>query len=1107
MQPVTRIHDIPGQARLPVEVAVLGDVATRRDGALVPLAGARARSLLVALARQPGRRRSVAALVEDVWGDAPPKSPANALHTQVSRLRTVLPDGVLDAGPAGYRLTLSAEQVDLARARQLAREAGEQHADGDHLGAVETVQLAGALWRGEPGADLPDGDLARDLAREAASYRDALAATELTALLALGEFERALPKARAAAEAARLDEGSHAVLMECLHGSGRSNEALEVFAGLRDRLADRLGADPSARLVDLNAAILRGGVEPAIRAVRDDVDDVSAIRVSERATLPNVIGLRAAPNRLLGRTEDLEALESLLERSRVVTVLGPGGTGKTRVAHALGAHVAEQMPVALVELASVRSGEDLVAAISGTLGLSESDLRPGALTRAHIHDARQRLRDALSTGPSLLVLDNCEHLVDDVAEVVSDLIGASDQLTVLATSRSPMSITAEAVYPLPPLAIGDEKSPAAELFRSRALAVRPSARLDPSEVTQLCRTLDGLPLAIELAAARVRTMSVEEINARLVDRFALLRSGDRTSPARHRNLHAVIEWSWNLLEESERAALRRLCRFPSGFTLDAATTVAQWGGVEDAADALEGLANHSMLSVVEPASGTDSFGLRYHMLETVREFGEEQLLAGTNASEAEEVRRRTARWAEQLSQKVVRDFLAGKQTSVAHCVRAEHENLRAVLRHALAEKQVRTALTVFPVLGGVWAACGAHSEVSTWAPRLLDLDGSALSPDEVPGDHLAISYVLAAVHVTTDGNVRPVAIARTRLRRLLAARQDISERLRIAASLVLTPATGRGVSRLLATAVRSDDPDARILALIARASLRQNNGDLYGSESDAKRALALTEEPDSWDHALLSQHLGSVCAQSGRYAEAIAYYRRSAEGLWKLHLYDENLQVRGFLVAAMVGDGQMDQARSELERLRPAHRGGLARADDPHNQASLAMGTAEADLAAGLVDQGLAEYRRAAACAGNLEVSLGVDLYEIMVAVAAVDAHALAGRIESIADLADRLPSVAVARLGPGGFPDLTLVGAVACAVGTVDIAGRDPDRGLRLLALATRVAARQDCPSMRLDRHLTRARTVLGDADVATALASVEGTPRAAAYYEILDILAALGS
>ncbi|WP_245814003.1 AfsR/SARP family transcriptional regulator [Rhodococcus marinonascens] len=1105
MQPVTSVPDIPASTRLPVEVAVLGDVATRRDGALVPLAGARARSLLVALARRPGRRRSVAALVEDVWGEEPPKSPANALHTQISRLRAVLPYGVLESGTAGYRLTLTAEQVDLARARQLARAAGEQHADGDHLGAIETVQLAGALWRGEPGADLSDGDLARELVSEAASYRDALAATELTALFALGEFERALPKARAVADAAPLDEGAHAVLMECLRGGDRSNEALEVFAGLRDRLADRLGTDPSPRLVDLNAAILRGGAEPALRAVRDDV---SATRAYEPGMLPNVIGLRAAPNRLFGRTGDLAALESLLECSRVVTVLGPGGTGKTRVVHALGARMAGRMPVVLVELASLRSGEDLMAAISSTLGLSENGLTPGALTGARIHDSPQRLRDALSAAPTLLILDNCEHLIDDVAEVVSDLIGASDQLTVLATSRSPMSITSEAVYPLPPLAIGDETSPAAELFRARALAVRPSARLDPAEVTQLCRTLDGLPLAIELAAARVRTMSVEEINARLVDRFALLRSRDRTSPARHRTLRAVIEWSWNLLEESERAALRRLCRFPSGFTLDAATALAQWDGVDDVADALEGLANQSMLSVVEPAEGTDSVGLRYHMLETVLEFGEEQLLMGANSSEAEEVQRRTVRWAEQLSQEAVRDFFAGKQISVARLVRAEHDNLRVVLRHALAERQVRTALTVFPVLGGVWAGCGAPSEVSAWAPRLLDLDGSTLSPDEVPGDHLAISYVLAAMNGTMNGNVRTMALARTRLRRLLAARPDISEQLRIAAALILTPAAGRGLARLLATAVRSDDPDARILALVARSSVRENNGDLHGSESDAKRALTLTAEPDSWHHALLSQHLGRLCAQSGRYAEAIAHYRRSAEGLWKLHLYDESLQVRGFMVAALVGGGQIAQARAELARLRPAHRGGLVHADDPHNQASLAMTTAEADLAAGFVDRGLAEYRRAAACAGDLALAVGVYPYEVIVAAAAIDAHVLAGRIELIADLADRLPSVAVVRLGPGGYPDLPQTGAVACAVGAVDIVtGRDPGRGLRLLALATRVAARQDCPSMRLDRHLTRARTLLGGAGVATALTSVERTPRAAAHREILDILAGLDS
>lgn len=1078
-----------------MDVALLGDVATRRDGVLVPLPGPRARSLLVALARRPGHSRSASALVEDVWGATPPKSPANALHTQISRLRSALPDGAVEAGPAGYRLALAPEQVDLARARLLARQAGRQHADGDQQGALEAVRQARALWRGDPGADLPDGDLADELATEAAGQRNALDAVELAALVASGRYDDALPIARAAVGASPLDEGAHALLMECLHGSGRPNEALEVFAGLRGRLAERLGVDPSARLIDLNATILRGG-----RAAATAVDREPA-GATEQTTrlLPNRIGLRAAPNPLLGRTTDLAALELLLASSRVVTVLGPGGTGKTRVAHALGDEVSRRMPVALVELAPLRSGEDLIAAISGTLGLSENDLTPGGLTRARVHDARQRLRDALSARPMLLIVDNCEHLIDDVADVVSDLISASPHLTVLATSRAPMAITAESVYPLPPLSIGDDGSPAIELFRARALAVRPSVRLDRAEVERLCRTLDGLPLAIELAAARVRTMSVEEINARLVDRFALLRSGDRTSPERHRTLHAVIEWSWNLLEDPERAALRRLCRFPGGFTADAAETVAQWGEIVDVADALEGLVNQSMLSVTE---NSETAGLRYHMLETVREFGEEQ----SDGDEAAEVLARTVDWAEQFSREAFGDFMSGRQIAAAHRVEAEHDNLLAVLRYAHSVQLARAVFTIFPVIGGMWSMRGAHSEVFTWVPRILEFD----TPDDVPGDRLAAVYVLAASHMAMGGNQRAVAIARTRLRRLLATRTDISEASRMYARLLLVPGSGRGLARMLAQAVRSPDPGARSSALVARANLRENNGDLFGSESDARRALVLAEESnDSWGLSMVCQHLGSLYAQSTRYDEAIGYYRRSAEILWEMHLYDESLQVRGFLVAALIGAGRIADARAELASLAPVAgaSGGSPSSDhDVHNQAALAASTAEADLASGAVDAGLAEYRRAAGYAGDLDGDLPADPFEMMVVSGVVDAHVLAGHPEPIAELALRLEAGAVARLGSRGYPDLPQTGAVACAVGSFHIAtGRGAaDRALRLLALATRVRARQDYPSMRLDRHLDAARTVLGDHVVAAALESAQGTSRAAARLEILDLLVA---
>lgn len=501
-----------------VVVALLGEISTRRNGELVTLPGARARSLLVALAGNPGRSRSAQALIDDIWGDQPPRSPMNALHTQVSRLRAALPEGALEMGPSGYRLALDKQQVDLTLARQFEQRAQQAHADGDDEAAIDAVEQARSLWRGDAGADLPHGGLADDLANAAAARLSALDAVEVAARTAVRDFTGALPLARAATQRHPLDESAHLQLMQVLVGLGRANDALDVFGSLRARLADQLGTDPGPALVDLNTQILRG--------------EAAAAPQEPASRMPSAIGLRAAPNTLLGREADITAIEELMRSARVTTVLGPGGTGKTRIVHKVGARVAASMPVALVELASLRSGADVVAAISGTLGLSEVDLTPG-LTRTRLHSARERLREALSARPTLLILDNCEHVIADVAEVVADLVSASERLVVLATSRSPMSIMAEAVYPLPPLLIDEAGSPATDLFKARAKAVRPSARLDSAAVAQLCRTLDGLPLAIELAAARVRTMSVEEIDSKLVDRFALLHSGDPTSPQRH----------------------------------------------------------------------------------------------------------------------------------------------------------------------------------------------------------------------------------------------------------------------------------------------------------------------------------------------------------------------------------------------------------------------------------------------------------------------------------------------------------------------------------------------------------------------------------------------
>lgn len=453
----------------------------------------------------------------------------------------------------------------------------------------------------------------------------------------------------------------------------------------------------------------------------------------------------------------------------------------------------------------------------------------------------------------LLILDNCEHVIADVSDIVSELVSASGQLNVLATSRAPMMITAESVYPLPPLDIDESGSPATDLFRARAKAVRPSARLDQVEIARLCRTLDGLPLAIELAAARVRTMSVDEINTRLSDRFALLRTGDRTSPQRHRTLHAVIDWSWNLLDGPQQAALRRLCRFPSGFTLDAAALVAEWGVVDDIGAALEGLVNQSMLAVVE---NDEPIGLRYHMLETVREFGEEQLVG---ADEADEVMTRMSHWAQDLALAMSEGFIGDREVATVYLVEAEHDNLLAVLRHAIARRDAKTVYLVFPILGFHWAMRGAHSEVFSWGPRILDIDPRGPGEADIPADFLVVAYMLAGMHMILGGDVRAIALARCRIRVPCRTRTDIRGVLRMNAAVILTPLSGKGLARTLAEGARSADELTRVSALSARANFRENFGDVFGSMRDGERALALNHGGgDTWTRAMLSA-TSAVC--------------------------------------------------------------------------------------------------------------------------------------------------------------------------------------------------------------------------------------------------------
>ncbi|WP_410870868.1 AfsR/SARP family transcriptional regulator [Nocardia sp. A7] len=1101
----------PSEALSRVVVGVLGVIAIRRDDAMIALPGARARLLLAALAVHPGRARSAPSLIDEVWGDRPPRAPMNALHTQVSRLRALLPEGALEIGPAGYRLTLPADSVDLTALAALTRRADEYLAAGNTADSLATIALARTLWRGEPGADLPDSAPADDLRAAADDLRRHLDHVELTAHTTERDFTAAIPLARAATAADPVDEAAHTTLIRLLATAGRTNEALEVFATYRLRLIEELGADPGPALLALNTAVLRGEPIEAELGRTSNGDSPARLASSHTPTPRTAAGLRAAPNELLGRTADLDAIADLTQRSRVTTVLGPGGTGKTRVANAVGERLSRSVPVVLVELASVQAESEAGAesrtgievAIGQVMGLGE--VRESGAIRAGRHiDPSTRLRAALAARPMVLILDNCEHVIEAAAEVVADLVGSCAQLTVLTTSRSPLAITAESVYPLAPLRIDAAGSPATELFSARARAVRPDVRLDPDTVARLCRTLDGLPLAIELAAARVRTMSVAEIETRLEHRFALLRSGDRSAPHRHRTLHAVIAWSWNLLDPEQQVTLRRLSRFPAGFSLSAAEIVAAG---PDVAAAVDGLVGQSLLTVLDDPDGA---GIRYRMLETVREFGAEQVTAAdavTDGAESALVVDRMFCWASEFALSSFRGYRGGDQVTSVLAITADLDNLVAVLRTAVDHADSHTAYSVFPVVAMVWVMRGAHLEFTGWALRLVALVPPPPSSGEA-ADLQMIAHLLTCLHMLflKDGGVRATAIVRIRARRLLT-NPDLDPGLAFLGAVITVRLAAFRLGRLFARRTRSPHQQVRVAALVARANFWENAGNGAGSTRDSLRALHDMDPAEVWGMATVCQHLAQLSGQSAHYGDAVHYYRRALELMGKLRVHDEIMESRCYLAASLVGSGQLEQARAELDFIVRLDDSGVSPVDDPtvrrnHRLANAATALAELELAEGDIDAGLRHYRRGLELIGWPEFEPTPGPGSLVTAAATVSAHVLHGRAAVVAGLVTEMIETADQRLAQ--YVDLPQIGVVACAYGSYLLATEpgNPD-GLELLTLARTSMARQDGPSTALAAHFALHRSAVGDAAMDAALHRAASTRRLDAAMRIMEIIA----
>lgn len=881
-------------------VGVLGPIVVESpSGAAVEPGGATAKSLVVALALARGPR-SVRGIVDDLWGDTPPRNEKAALQTLVSRVRAVAVDGLIVSTPGGYALGVAdgqaehGERTDLeaaTTARDAARAAAEQ---GDWIQAQARASAALQLWRGEPGADLGDTELAGRLASTAALLHRDLAVLRARARLETRDVEGALSDLAPLAEATPLDEDVALLRLRAIAATGRPNDAIREFGLFRERMRDELGTDPSPDLIAFNAQLLRApekSVEP-LRSVR--------------------IGIRTAPNELVGRAGDVAAVESLMQTARLTTILGAGGLGKTRLAQSLAARAAERMPaVVVVELASVRTGDDVPLALASTLGIREYTATRLALSDPSVRvDVRARILGALSEQPTLLVMDNCEHLIDAAAEWIADILASTRSVRVLATSRAPLMIAAEQVYQLEPLPAfaegGDEPGPAITLFMERARAARPSVVLPLETIERLCEKLDGLPLAIELAAARVRSMSVEEIERRIGNRFALLRGGDRAAPERHRTLLAVIDWSWNLLRTSEQRTLRRLSLFVDGFGSDAAFAVCGTDG--DVEGDLEGLVNQSLLTAAEsPLTGR----VRYRMLETVREFGDHQL---REAGERDEVAAGIRRWADAFASAALDTTYGPEQIPTFHRVEEEQDDLVAALRDAIAVGDADTASSVYAALGMHWTLRGAHAEVLGLAPAVLHtLRG--YDPDEQHRDAAMLSLALiGATSLISD--VRQGLRAIVRVRRLHARGPAGSARLDGMISLLLVMPDFAAASAVIERMRASEDPAVSSTGLLISAQLSENSGRLDDGLADSEQAYAkAARAQDVWTLGMAAHNLAQLHSERGDAAEVLTWAARARSRLEQLNAGEDLRQLDWLVAISEVALGNLEPARATFEQL------------------------------------------------------------------------------------------------------------------------------------------------------------------------------------------------
>lgn len=691
---------------------ILGEAAAwHGDGSVIPLHRPKVRALLTLLALDAGRVISSDRLLDGLYVDAPPDRAANALQAQVSRLRRQLGTGaqLVERHGSGYRLAVDPADVD---AHDFERRVAEGRAASEANDAARVAEVVGgalSLWRGPALADAPDALFVRDSVARLDELR--VESHELLAEADIGRGEpgETVPRLRALVAAHPIRESSWRLLIRALSDAGRRAEALAAFEHARELLVEELGTDPSPALSALHTEILRDEHEPV-------------------EPLPRARRPPAQLTRLVGRDDELARLAGMLADARLVTLTGAGGAGKTRLA--IEAARRSQFEVLFVELATIEDPADVSSAVSSAVGLR---------SYGTAEDLVERLTNVLAQRSMLLLLDNCEHVADAAATLCARLTARCPDLRILVTSREPLGVTGETLCPIPALEVPPVGSdadvalqyPVVRLFAERTDSGQPGFKVDAStveDVVSICRGLDGMPLAIELAAARVRTLPLAEIAARLHDPFALLSRGDRTKDPRHRTLRAVVEWSWDLLDAGERDLACRLSVFSGGATVSAARQVC---GLSDTDELLAALTDKSF---VEFRDG------RYRMLETIRAFAAEQL---HETGDDRHWQREHAAYFLQVAEEADGGLRTAEQLTGLGRLDAEYANLRSAL-HWAAGSDPSLALRLTGALSTYWWMRGLKYEAAAFGRLVAETVGPQ------PPDELVEEYLLAVFNAATD---------------------------------------------------------------------------------------------------------------------------------------------------------------------------------------------------------------------------------------------------------------------------------------------------------------------------------------------------------------------